>query len=193
MPFRRRALKSGTSAIWLHIPCVTRISTPWPATRVPPPPRGRTRSTRHDIFFYRPLIVVRARLAGVTCSPFRLQLRLTIQRPPAPAFLRIASARRRARSRSADLLASDAPRPCDGLSESRSRPSRRAAARARASLLAFAAALMRQPPAAVLSRTALLVRADGSSDRADLGRNDRVDSPDECADEGRNDRPDSPD
>ena len=122
-----------------------------------------------------------------------LQLRLTIQRPPAPAFLRIASARRRARSRSADLLASDAPRPCDGLSESRSRPSRRAAARARASLLAFAAALMRQPPAAVLSRTALLVRADGSSDRADLGRNDRVDSPDGCADEGRNDRPDSPD
>ena len=182
MPFRRRALKSGTSAIWLHIPCVTRISTPWPATRVPPPPRGRTRSTRHDIFFYRPLIVVRARLAGVTCSPFRLQLRLTIQRPPAPAFLRIASARRRARSRSADLLASDAPRPCDGLSESRSRPSRRAAARARASLLAFAAALMRQPPAAVLSRTALLVtllvRADGSSDLADLGRNDRPDSPD---------------
>ena len=139
------------------------------------------------------MIVVRARLAGVTCSPFRLQLRLTIQRPPAPAFLRIASARRRARSRSADLLASDAPRPCDGLSESRSRPSRRAAARARASLLAFAAALMRQPPAAVLSRTALLVRADGSSDRADLGRNDRVDSPDGCADEGRNDRPDSPD
>ena len=111
-----------------------------------------------------------------------LQLRLTIQRPPAPAFLRIASARRRARSRSADLLASDAPRPCDGLSESRSRPSRRAAARARASLLAFAAALMRQPPAAVLSRTALLVtllvRADGSSDLADLGRNDRPDSPD---------------
>ena len=130
----------------------------------------------------------------------RSAARLTSQRPPAPAFLRIASARRRARSRSADLLLSDVPR-CDALSESRSRPSRRAAARARASLLAFAAALMRQPPAAVLSRAAresraapaLLGRADDSSDRADLGRNDRVDSPDECAGEGRNDRPDSPD
>ena len=75
-----------------------------------------------------------------------------IQRPP--AFLRIASARRRARSRSADLLGSVVPR-CDGLSESpavAARPSRRAAALARAALLAFAAALMRVEPAAVLSR-----------------------------------------
>ena len=88
-----------------------------------------------------------------------------IQRPP--AFLRIASARRRARSRSADLLLSDVPR-CEGLSESpavAARPSRRAAAFARAALLAFAAALMRHVPAAVLSRAApaVLGRADESS------------------------------